>query len=75
MLSFFQQLRGSSEWSPMTENVTLHFAPVDGRNWLMRITDDGGGLSNDERLCANAMIRGPGCEARNHKVKLCKVRL
>ena len=26
------------------ENVTLHIEPSDGRNWLMRIEDDGRGL-------------------------------
>jgi signal transduction histidine kinase len=30
------------------ENVTLMFAPADGRRWLMRIEDDGCGFSNSD---------------------------
>jgi len=46
LLIAMESLHNAAKYA-RAEKVTLHFGPVDGRNWLMRIADDGCGLSND----------------------------
>jgi signal transduction histidine kinase len=46
LLIAMESLHNAAKYA-RAENVTLQFARVDGRNWLMRIADDGCGLSND----------------------------
>ncbi len=46
LLIAMESLHNAAKYA-RAENVRLHFAPADGRNWLMRIADDGCGLSND----------------------------
>ena len=54
LLIAMESLHNAAKYA-LAENVTLQFAQADGRKWLMRIADDGCGLSNNSSSSGSGM--------------------